>query len=251
MFVAPHHGLGRRARHRAGRRAVGHGGVPASATVVPGRRWLQWNDRFRDDVRGFLRGEPGLVPAMVQRVQGSPDLFGRRSRARSLNFLTAHDGLTMHDLTTRHRRSAPSWDCGPDLRLQQLQNYFTVLLLSAGTPMLVMGDEFGRTQDGHDNPYDVDGPLTWVDWSRLDEWRELYRVRPGPRPAPQTHTATSHWGAGGPASLSFSGPSGPPDRSLDPGHSHGAAVMSTSRPRWTGSGSTSPSTVPNPGVSPS
>ena len=135
--------------------------------------WLQWNDRFRDDVRGFLRGEPGLVPAMAQRVQGSPDLFGDGAPQASLNFLTAHDGLTLHDLTAftddRHR----SWDCGPELRVQQLKNYFTVLLLSAGTPMWVMGDEFGRSQHGHDNPYNVDGPLTWVDWASADAAHDL------------------------------------------------------------------------------
>ena len=67
-----------------------------------------------------------------------------------------------------------SWDCGPELRLQQLKNYFVLLLLSAGTPMFVMGDEFARTQDGDPNPYDVDGPRSWVDWSRLDTWSELH-----------------------------------------------------------------------------
>ena len=135
--------------------------------------WLQWNDRFRDDIRGFLRGEPGLVPAVRQRVQGSPDLFGDGAAAVSLNFIDAHDGLTMHDLTTvtsdRHR----SWDCGAELRVQQLKNYFAMLLLSAGTPMWVMGDEFGRTQHGHDNPYNVDSPLTWVDWANAERWRDL------------------------------------------------------------------------------
>ncbi len=135
--------------------------------------WLQWNDRFRDDVRGFLRGEPGLVPAVRQRVQGSPDLFGDGAPGTSLNFIDAHDGLTMHDLAAvtsdRHR----SWDCGPELRVQQLKNYFAMLLLSAGTPMWVMGDEFGRTQHGHDNPYNVDSPLTWVDWAAADRGRDL------------------------------------------------------------------------------
>jgi glycogen operon protein len=139
----------------------------------PWPTWLQWNDRFRDQVRGFVRGEPGLVRAMRQRVQGSPDLFGPDGAVRSLNFITAHDGLTMHDLTTVHSDRYHAWDCGPDMRLQQLQNYFAMLLLSAGTPMWVMGDEFGRTQQGHDNPYDLDGPLTWVDWSRRAEWPEL------------------------------------------------------------------------------
>lgn len=135
--------------------------------------WLQWNDRFRDDVRGFVRGEPGLVGAVRQRVQGSPDYFGPSGAARSLNFVTAHDGLTMHDLTLitgdRHR----SWDTGPEHRVQQLKNYFTMLLLSAGTPMWVMGDEFARSQGGDDNPYNVDSEVTWVDWSMADSQPEL------------------------------------------------------------------------------
>ncbi len=135
--------------------------------------WLQWNDRFRDDVRGFLRGETGLVGAIRQRMQGSPDLLGPGGAARSLNFLTAHDGLTMNDLTLvtsdRHR----SWDTGSELRGQQLKNYFTMLLLAAGTPMWVMGDEFARTQHGDDNPYNVDSEVTWVDWSLADAQTEL------------------------------------------------------------------------------
>lgn len=139
----------------------------------PWPEWLQWNDRFRDDVRSLVRGEPGQVRAVRRRVQGSPDLFGTDGPLRSVNFVTAHDGLTMHDLTIvtsdRHR----SWDCGPELRSQQLKNMFTLLLLSAGTPMWVMGDEFARTQQGHDNPYDVDGPISWVDWKRAAEWADL------------------------------------------------------------------------------
>lgn len=135
--------------------------------------WLQWNDRFRDDVRGFLRGEPGLVRALRMRVQGSPDVLGPDGAVRSLNFVTAHDGLTMHDLTVLDHDRHRSWDCGPELRMQQLKNYFALLLLSAGTPMWVMGDEFARTQHAHDNPYDIDGPLNWVDWQRSGEWSEL------------------------------------------------------------------------------
>jgi glycogen operon protein len=90
-----------------------------------------------------------------------------------LNFITAHDGLTLHDLTITNDDRHHAWDCGPELRLQQLQNYFSMLLLSAGTPMWVMGDEFARTQSGHDNPYNVDGPLSWVDWGRAPEWAGL------------------------------------------------------------------------------
>jgi glycogen operon protein len=134
--------------------------------------WLQWNDHFRDEIRGFVRGEPGQVSSVIQRVQGSPDLFTRSGG--SVNFLTAHDGLTMHDLTLVTSDHHHSWDCGDELRMQQLKNYFTMLLLSAGAPMFVMGDEFARTQGGLDNPYNIDSALTWVDWSRLDSWRELH-----------------------------------------------------------------------------
>jgi glycogen operon protein len=114
-----------------------------------------------------------MVPAVMQRIAGSPDLFGADTW-RSVNFVTAHDGLTLHDLTAvtsdRHR----SWDSGPELRLQQLKNAFAFLLLSAGAPMFVMGDEFARTQHGHDNPYDLDSDLNWVDWDRLPRWAELH-----------------------------------------------------------------------------
>ena len=134
--------------------------------------WLQWNDRFRDDIRGFLRGEPGLVSVVRERVSGSGDLF-IDGPATTLNFVTAHDGLTMHDLTTTTSDRYRSWDTGDTLRLQQMKNYFAMLLLSAGTPMWVMGDEFARTQDGHENPYNVDGPISWVDWQRANEWSEL------------------------------------------------------------------------------
>ncbi|MFT3853219.1 MAG: alpha-amylase family glycosyl hydrolase [Ilumatobacteraceae bacterium] len=173
----------------------------------PDPTWLQWNDRFRDDVRGLLRGEPGLVPAMIQRITGSPDLFPsplpavaadprsgeRRSaaeaastagagsssaatgaRTSTVNFVTAHDGLTMHDLTIVTDDHFHAWDCGESLRLQQLKNYFTVLLLSAGAAMFVMGDEVGRTQGGNPNPYDVDGPVSWFDWERAAQWGELH-----------------------------------------------------------------------------
>jgi isoamylase len=135
--------------------------------------WMQWNDRFRDEVRGFVRGEGGRVSAVIDRVQGSPDLFSAATDG-TVNFLTAHDGLTMHDLTVVTSDHHHSWDCGEALRMQQLKNYFTMLLLSAGTTMFVMGDEFARTQGGLDNPYNIDSEVTWVDWSRLDTWAELH-----------------------------------------------------------------------------
>ena len=140
--------------------------------LFPDPTWLQWNDHFRDQVRGFLRAEPGLVPAMIHRISGSPDVFD--GELRSVNFITAHDGLTMHDLTTVTDDHFHSWDCGESLRMQQLKNHFTVLLLSAGAAMFVMGDEVGRTQGGNPNPYNVDGPVSWFDWERAAAWGELY-----------------------------------------------------------------------------
>jgi len=182
--------------------------------------WLQWNDRFRDDVRGFVRGEPGKVAAVMQRVQGSPDLFvGAADGAAtpSVNFITAHDGLTMHDLTLVTSDHHHSWDTGDALRMQQLKNYFTMLLLSSGAAMFVMGDEFARTQSGLDNPFNIDSPVTWVDWTRLESWSELHdyvqallRLRRAHRPtdfefygATQSHpdigweSRSIAWSAGG------------------------------------------------------
>jgi glycogen operon protein len=162
----------------------------------PDQRWMQWNDRFRDDTRGFLRGEGGLVPAMIQRIQGSPDLFDEPSR--SVNFLTAHDGFTLYDLVAYDRKHNDangwdgrdgtddnrSWNCGWEgdvgvsadvmaLRRRQLRNAWTLLMLSHGTPMHVAGDEFARTQGGNNNPYNQDNEISWIDWNRRDRWVDL------------------------------------------------------------------------------
>jgi isoamylase len=165
----------------------------------PDQRWMQWNGEFRDDVRGFLRGEPGMVPLMVQRLDGSPDLF--TSPMCSLNFLTAHDGFTMYDLVAydhRHNEANGwdntdghhhnrSWNCGwegevdvPDdvmvLRRRQLRNAMCLLLLSHGVPMFVAGDEFARTQGGNNNAYNQDNETSWLDWDgRAVEWADHQR----------------------------------------------------------------------------
>ncbi len=163
----------------------------------PDRRWAQWNGKFRDDMRGFLRGEAGLVGAVMQRVQGSPDLFD--APLQSVNFFTAHDGFTLYDLVAydRKRNDANgwngadgtddnrSWNCGWEgdidvptavaaLRRRQLRNAMCLLLLSHGTPMFVLGDEFGRTQGGNNNPYNQDNETSWVDWETA---RRLQRSR--------------------------------------------------------------------------
>jgi glycogen operon protein len=139
--------------------------------------WLQWNDRFRDDVRGFVRGEPGKVGIAMQRVQGSPDLLSKVGGG-TVNFISAHDGLTMHDLTLVTSDKHHSWNIGEALRMQQLKNYFTMLLLSSGTAMFVMGDEFARTQQGLDNPFDVDSEVSWVDWRPPRRVEGPSRLRP-------------------------------------------------------------------------
>ena len=122
-----------------------------------------------------MRGDHGLIGELASRLSGSSDLYGSSGRQphASINFVTAHDGLTMHDLTILDHDRHHAWDCGPALRMQQLKNYFAILLLAAGTPMWVMGDEFGRTQGGHDNPYNLDNEVSWVDWSRAGEWSDL------------------------------------------------------------------------------
>jgi glycogen operon protein len=164
----------------------------------PDQRWMQWNGEFRDEVRGFLRGDPGMVPSMVQRLAGSPDLF--TSPMCSLNFLTAHDGFTMYDLVAydhRHNEANGwdntdghhdnrSWNCGwegdvgaPDdvmvTRRRQLRNAVCLLALSHGVPMFVAGDEFARTQGGNNNAYNQDNETSWLDWQRASEWSDHER----------------------------------------------------------------------------
>ncbi|KAF0142465.1 MAG: glycogen operon protein GlgX [Rhodospirillaceae bacterium] len=153
--------------------------------------WAEWNDRFRNTVRGFWRGDYNLASEMATRLTGSSDLFehsGRRPQA-SINFITAHDGFTLHDLTSyndKHNEGNSenncdgtnqnlSWNCGAEgetadpritaLRLRQKKNMLATLLLSQGVPMLVAGDEMGRTQGGNNNAYCQDNPSSWVDWS--------------------------------------------------------------------------------------
>ncbi len=163
--------------------------------AFPDSRWAQWNGRFRDDMRSFLRGEGSMVPAVMQRVQGSPDLFD--APLRSVNFLTAHDGYTMYDLVAyEHKHNEAngwgntdgaddnrSWNCGwegddrvpaavVEMRARQMRNAMCLLLLSHGTPMFVAGDEFGRTQGGNNNPYNQDNPTSWIDWDRRADFAE-------------------------------------------------------------------------------
>jgi isoamylase len=164
----------------------------------PSSGWQQWNDRFRDDVRGFLRSEGGLVPALMQRVQGSPDVFD--APTQTVNFLTCHDGFTLYDLVSYDRKHNEanghhnhdgagdnrSWNSGFEgddgvpsdvvaLRRRQLRNAWCLLAMSHGTPMVAMGDEFGRTQGGNNNAYNQDNATSWVDWPRRERFADLER----------------------------------------------------------------------------
>jgi glycogen operon protein len=156
-----------------------------------GRRWSEWNGRYRDEVRRFWRGEPGLASALASRLCGSADLYERSGRlpTHSVNFVTCHDGFTLWDLVSydakRNRANGEgerdgsndnfSWNCGDEgptgdpavlgLRRRQARNLIATLLLSQGVPMLLSGDEFLRTQGGNNNAWCQDNAISWVDWS--------------------------------------------------------------------------------------
>jgi isoamylase len=171
----------------------------------PGITWLQWNGRFRDDVRRFVKGDSGMVPDLMRRLYGSDDLFpDDRAEAyhayQSVNFLTSHDGFTLYDLVsynTKHNWANGnsnqdgtdtnySWNCGYEgdkgaphevlaLRRKQVKNFFCLLMLSNGIPMFRAGDEFLNTQFGNNNPYNQDNETGWLDWSQLQTNRDVFR----------------------------------------------------------------------------
>lgn len=171
----------------------------------PGSLWFQWNGQFRDDVRRFLRGDPGLVGTVMRRLYGSDDLFpDDRMNAyhpyQSVNYITCHDGFTLYDLVAYNDKrnwanghnnedgaaENHSWNCGwegddglPEevlqLRKRQIKNFMCLLLLANGTPMLRAGDEFLQTQRGNNNPYNQDNDTTWLDWSRLETHQDIFR----------------------------------------------------------------------------
>jgi glycogen operon protein len=161
----------------------------------PGRRWSEWNGRFRDDVRRFVRGDPGLVGAVATRVGGSADLYqsSRRPPLASVNFVTCHDGFTLADLVSydvKHNEANGedgrdgsndnlSWNCGVEgetddaaveaLRLRQIRNFAVLLLVSQGVPMILAGDEVRRTQRGNNNAWNQDNETSWFAWERAAE----------------------------------------------------------------------------------
>jgi isoamylase len=166
-----------------------------------GDSWKEWNGRFRDDVRSFLRGEEGSIERFVDRLIGSPSLYGHKQREpeQSVNFVASHDGFTLNDLVSydgKHNEANGegnrdgaddnrSWNCGVEgptddpaidkLRTRQVKNFFAVTMLSAGMPMMVMGDEVRRTQGGNNNAYCQDNETSWLDWTLLTKRADVHR----------------------------------------------------------------------------
>ncbi len=164
-------------------------------------RWAEWNGKFRDDIRRFVRGDPGMVPSLTTRLVGSPDLYRGSGRApsHSVNFVTCHDGFTLSDLVsynTKHNiangednedgaNENLSWNCGHDgptdseeihsLRLRQMKNFVTLLFFSHGVPMILAGDEVGRTQKGNNNAYCQDNGISWINWDFMKMNANLFR----------------------------------------------------------------------------
>ncbi len=161
-------------------------------------RWSEWNGRYRDCLRRFIKGGEECAPELFRRIQGSGDMYGERSAAASINFVTCHDGFTLRDLVSYNEKhnemngednrdgcgGNDSWNCGAEgetedpeilaLRDRQMKNMLTILLTSRGIPMLLSGDEFGNSQSGNNNAYCQDNEISWLDWGLLDKNRGLY-----------------------------------------------------------------------------
>lgn len=169
------------------------------------RRWAEWNGRYRDDVRAFFAGYSNSVSKIATRIAGSSDLYAPSCRGplSSINFITSHDGFTLHDLVSYEQKHNLangednrdgdnhniSWNSGVEgksrkkkimrLRMQRMKNFAAVLLLSQGVPMITAGDEFGRTQLGNNNSWSQDNRISWVDWSLVEKHSELLRFFKG------------------------------------------------------------------------
>jgi len=166
----------------------------------PGYRWAEWNGKFRDDIRRFVKGDPGVIGAVASRISGSSDIYQATGHLpiNSINFVSCHDGFTLNDLVSfdeKHNlengegnndgiNENLSWNCGVEgptdnaeiehLRNRQIKNFATILMLSRGVPMFVMGDEIRRTQNGNNNAYCQDNEISWMDWSLLERNEETY-----------------------------------------------------------------------------
>lgn len=176
------------------------GGLYQVGSFPSWNRWMEWNGKYRDDMRAFLKGDKGKIQTAAQRILGSLDIYmpERRGSNASVNFLTCHDGFTLYDLyaynqkhneenawnNTDGENNNLSWNCGIEgetddpairaLRRRMIKNACALLLCSRGVPMFLAGDEFGNTQFGNNNAYCQDNPISWLDWSLLEKNRDLY-----------------------------------------------------------------------------
>jgi isoamylase len=180
-------------------------GLVQLGAAFPGKRWFQWNGRYRDDVRRFVRGDSDCVKSVMYRLYGSDDLFpddlmNAYHSYQSVNYVNSHDGFTLYDQVAYNQRHNEangednrdghhenySWNCGwegdeeapPEvlaLRRRQARNFFALLMVSNGTPMFCAGDEFLHTQHGNNNPYNQDNETTWLDWRLLEANRDMFR----------------------------------------------------------------------------
>lgn len=163
-------------------------------------RWSEWNGKYRDDLRKFLKGDLGMIPAVMERIAGSRDLYGSSGRGydATVNFITCHDGFTLWDLYSYNQKHNEangwgnrdgsnenySWNCGAEgdtedesilrLRKRLVKNAVTILLVSKGVPMILGGDEFCNTQFGNNNPYCQDNKISWLDWNRREKFQDIY-----------------------------------------------------------------------------
>ena len=174
------------------------GGLYQVGTFPSFGRWSEWNGRYRDCLRRFVKGEAASLPELCSRIEGSGDMYGSRGASASVNFVTCHDGFTLHDLVSyneKHNRmngednrdganDNASWNCGAEgdtedpeilaLRMRQMKNLMTILMTSRGIPMILSGDEFANTQFGNNNAYCQDNEISWLDWTNLEKNRDLY-----------------------------------------------------------------------------
>lgn len=176
------------------------GGLYQVGSFPSWNRWAEWNGRYRDDMRSFLKGDDGMAGNAITRITGSRDLYSPESRGHkaSVNFMTCHDGFTMYDLYSYNEKhnekngwnntdgdnNGHSWNCGAEgetddpnvngLRRRLIKNAFAALLCSRGPAMFFAGDEFCNTQFGNNNAYCQDNIISWLDWSRLEEFKEIH-----------------------------------------------------------------------------
>lgn len=176
------------------------GGLYQVGSFPSWNRWAEWNGRYRDDMRSFLKGDDGMAGNAITRITGSRDLYSLESRGHkaSVNFLTCHDGFTLYDLYSYNEKhnekngwnntdgdnNGHSWNCGAEgetddpnvngLRRRLIKNAFAALLCSRGPAMFFAGDEFCNTQFGNNNAYCQDNIISWLDWSRLEEFKEIH-----------------------------------------------------------------------------